>query len=128
MVRKSLEGRIEALEKGSTQQTGCHECRLMPTKVRVLYPEDESADASSSPGSESSCPRCGSPIREAIIKVLYDKDEVYEFYGRPYTMREGRELAICRALEKHGHSTKEIAELIPEYLALFETADAKGEG
>jgi hypothetical protein len=43
-----------------------------------------------------------------------------EFYGRPYTQREFRELAISRALQKRGRSPAEIADLMDAYLAFFE--------
>jgi hypothetical protein len=47
-------------------------------------------------------------------------NKAWEFYGRPYTQREFRELAISRALEKRGRSAYEIAERMGEYLNLLD--------
>jgi hypothetical protein len=43
--------------------------------------------------------------------------------GEDYTRAELRELAMRRALQKQGHSSAEIAELMPRYLAKFEHFD-----
>jgi hypothetical protein len=43
--------------------------------------------------------------------------------GEDYTPEQLRELAISRALEKRGYSTAEVAELLPQWVVLFEDMD-----
>jgi len=44
------------------------------------------------------------------------EDVLQKVLGDTYTQREFDELAISRALEKRGRTTREIAKLIPAYL------------
>jgi len=71
---------------------------------------DEYGSMKSQMGDKSS--RGGVPIEPVNVAL--------DFYGRPYSQREFRELAIARALEKRGYSAAEIAERMEAHLALLE--------
>jgi hypothetical protein len=109
-TRHANDQRLDQLERLFEAST---DARYQPIDPDFLAIFDEYSAMKGSMAEQRFRGSASGPVTVAPVNAAY------EFYGRPYTQREFRELAIARGLEKRGRSAAEIAELMDTYLELF---------